>query len=113
MDSDQDIHVLPCAPPNPSHAHEHQVASEIISEFFAKLKAMYAKSNLLNKPMNIFDMDETGVIAVHKGQKVVTEIRRKNIWALTSGEKGKTHTIPTCVSASGFVLPSFLIYPRQ
>ena len=26
MDSDQDIHVLPCAPPNPSHVHEHQVA---------------------------------------------------------------------------------------
>ena len=38
---------------------------------------------------------------------------RKNVWSITSGEKGKTHTILACVSASGFVLPPFLIYPRQ
>ena len=65
------------------------------------------------KPMNIFNMDETGVTIVHKGGKVVTEIGRRNVWAITAGEKGKTHTILTCVSASGFLLPPFLIYPRQ
>ena len=74
---------------------------------------MCAKLNLLNKHMNIFNMDETGVSVVHKGEKVVTEMGRKNVWALPSGEKGKTHTILTCVSASGFVLAPFLIYPRQ
>ena len=47
--------------------------------------------NLLNKPMKIFNMDETGVSVVHKGEKVVTEMGCKNVWALTSGEKGKTH----------------------
>ena len=30
--------------------------------------------NLLNKPMKIFNMDETGVSVVHKGEKVVTEM---------------------------------------
>ena len=58
-------------------------------------------------------MDETDVMIVHKGGKVVTEMGRKNVWSITSGEKGKTHTILACVSASGFVLPPFLIYPRQ
>ena len=96
-----------------SRARASSSNSEIISDFFAKLGAVCAKLNLLNKPMNIFNMDETGVSVVHKGEKVVTEMGRKNVWALTSGEKGKTHTILTCVSASGFVLAPFLIYPRQ
>ena len=63
--------------------------------------------------MNIYNMDETGTTIVHKGGKVVTEIGRKNVWSITSAEKGKIHTILTCVSASGFLLPPFLIYPRQ
>ena len=84
---------------------------EVVSDFFGKLGAVCAKLNVLMKPMNIFNMDETGVTIVHKGEKVVTEVGRKNVWAVTSGEKGKTHTILTCVSASGFVLPPFLIYP--
>ena len=50
-------------------------------------------------------------LTVHKGGQVVTEMRYKNVWTLTSGEKKeKTHMI---VYASGFVLPPFLIYPRQ
>jgi len=44
-------------------------------------------------------MDETGVTVVHKPGKVVTEVGRRNVWAVTSGEKGKTHTILSCVSA--------------
>lgn len=28
-------------------------------------------------------------------------------------KKGKTHTVLTCVSVSGFVLPHFIIYPRK
>ena len=48
------------------------------------------KLNVLMKPMNIFNMDETGVTIVHKGGKVVTEIGCRNVWAITSGEKGKT-----------------------
>jgi hypothetical protein len=58
-------------------------------------------------------MDETGVTVVHKAGKVVTEVGRRNVWAITSGEKGKTHTILTCVSASGLALPPFMIYPRK
>ena len=90
-----------------SHARASSANSEIVSDFLGKLGAVCAKLNILNKPMNIFNMDETGVTIVHKGGKVVTKIGRQNVWAVTSGEKGKTHTI------LGFVLPPFLIYPRQ
>ena len=86
---------------------------EIISDYFAKLGAMCAKLNLLSKPMQIYNMDETGVTIVHKPGKVVTEVGCRYVWAITSGEKGKTRAILTCVLASGSILPPFLIYPRK
>ena len=32
--------------------------------------------------------------------------------SVTSGERGKTHTVITCVSASGYAIPPMMIYPR-
>ena len=63
--------------------------------------------------MQIFNVDEAGISIVHKPGKVITEIGRKNVWSLTSAKKGKTHTILACASASGLVLPPFMIYPRK
>ena len=96
-----------------SRARASSANHEVISDFFGKLASLSARLNVLMKPMNVFNMDETGVTVVHKGGKVVTEVGRRNVWHITSGEKGKTHTILTCVSAAGFVLPPFLIYPRK
>ena len=45
--------------------------------------------------------------------RILTELGRKKVWALTSGEKGKTHTVVSCVSASGNVIPPMMIYPRK
>ena len=35
------------------------------------------------------------------------------MYSITSAEKGKTHTVLSCVSASGQVLPPMIIYPRK
>ena len=35
------------------------------------------------------------------------------MYSVTSGEKGKTHTVVVCVSASGHVLPPMMINPRK
>ena len=85
---------------------------ETIMDFFAKLGAICACLNFLSKPMQIFNVDETGISIVHKPGKVVTQIGRKNVWSVTSAERGKTHTVITCVSASGCV-PPMMIYPRK
>ena len=58
-------------------------------------------------------MDETGISIVHKPGRVFSEIGGRIVWAITSSEKGKTHTILICVSASGFSMPPYLIYPRK
>ena len=43
--------------------------------------------------MQLFNVDEMGISIVHKPGKVVTELGRRNVWGITSGEKGKTHTV--------------------
>ena len=96
-----------------SHLRAAQANQETIVDFFAKLGSAYARLNLLSKPMQIFNVDETGISIVHKTGKVVTELGRRCVWSLTSAEKGRTHTILSCVSASGFALPPFMIYPRK
>ena len=85
--------------------------ADTINDFFGKLGAIYGRLNLICKPMQIYNCDETGVSVVHKPGKIVAEMGRHKVYAVTSAEKGKTHTILTCVSASGHVLPPMMIYP--
>ena len=115
MASDPAILTLPCVFHNHSLTAELLSAAnkDIIDDFFAKMEAIYARLNLLSKPMQIYNVDETGISVVHKAGKVITQVGRKNVWSVTSAEKGKTHTVMTCVSASGFVIPPMMIYPRK
>ena len=86
---------------------------DTINDFFGKLGAIYGRLNLISKPMQIYNCDETGVSVVHKPGKVVAEMGRYKVYAVTSAEKGKTHTILACASASGHVLPPMMIFPRK
>lgn len=86
---------------------------ETINDFFGKLGALYGRLNLISKPMLIFNSDETGISVVHKPGKVVAELGRRNVYAMTSAERGKTHTVLSCVSASGYALPPMMVYPRK
>ena len=80
---------------------------------FAKLGAIFGRLNLISKPGQIYNVDETRVTIVHKPSKVVAHIGRRNVPSLTSADKGKTHTTLACVSASGQVLAPFMVYPRK
>ena len=86
---------------------------DIISDFWGKLGALYGKLDLLSKPMQIFNANETGVSAVHKPGKVIAQLGRRNVYFITSAERGKIHTVLSCVSATGFILPPMMIYPRK
>lgn len=73
---------------------------------------MYGRLNLISKPMQIYDADKTGISIIHKPGKVVAELGYCNV--LTSAERGKTHTVLLCVSASGhIILPQMMIYSQK
>ena len=63
--------------------------------------------------MQIYNCDETGVSVVHKPGRVLAMVGRRNVYAVTSGERGKTHTVLSCVSAAGSFLPRRMVYPRK
>lgn len=85
----------------------------VIDDFFEKLGGIYGRLNFISKPMQIFNSDESGIGIVHKPGKVVAEVGRRSVHSITSAEKGKNHTIVSCVSASGIILPPLMIYPRK
>ena len=82
----------------------------MINDYFTKFGVIYARLNILTKAMQVYNMNECGITIVHNPGKVVTEVGRKNVWSITSAEKGKTLC---CVSASGQALPPFMIHPRK
>ena len=63
--------------------------------------------------MQIYNSDETGVTIVHRPSKVVAELGRRHVYNVTSAERGHTHTVLSCISASGFVLPPCIVYQRK
>ena len=63
--------------------------------------------------MQIYNCDETGVTIVFKPHKVVAEIGCRNMYTVSAAERGKTHTILPCISASGLSLPPMMVYPRK
>ena len=75
------------------------LVSLLLTILFAKLGGLYGRLNLISKPMQVYNVDETGICVVHKPGKVFSAVGRKHVYSLTSGEKGKTHTVVVCVSA--------------
>ena len=86
---------------------------DTIMDFFVKLGTIYGRLNLISKPMQIYNCDESGVTVVFKPNKVVAELGKRNVYAISAAERGKTHTVLSCVSASGFMLPPMMVYPRK
>ena len=66
---------------------------ETIDTFFGKLGSLYGRLNLISKPMNVYNVDESGVTIVHRPGRVVAELGRQKVYAVTSAERGKTHTV--------------------
>lgn len=85
----------------------------VVGDFFAKLRSIYGRLNLITKSMQVYNADETGVSVVHKMGNVLAHVGCRHVYSIASGEKGKTHTVLTCVSASGMVLPPMIVYPRK
>ena len=88
---------------------------DTFKDFFGKLGAIIiiGRLNLLSKQMLIYNCDETGITVVHKPGKVFAELGRCNVYALISAERVKTHTVLSCVSASGLCVPPMMVYPRK
>ncbi|XP_065684001.1 uncharacterized protein LOC136096547 [Hydra vulgaris] len=60
---------------------------------------------------NVKNVDETSVSTVVKPSKIVAAKGKRNVGAMTSGERGNNVTMVTTISASGNAVPLMFVFP--
>jgi len=90
------------APQPLSYAQAVCSNKETVNDFFPKLGFFYGQLNLIAKPNQLYDVDETGVTNVHHPSKVIAQIGWHNV-----------PSVLACISASGLVIPPFMVYARK
>ena len=69
-------------------------------------------NELMDKPCQIFNCDETGMPLAPHPPRVVTMKGVKHSVSITSGEKSQI-TVLACCSAGGYAIPPFVIFDRK
>lgn len=83
-----------------------------VAQFFKLLQDTLDKYKLT--PAQIYNVDETGITVNPKGASKIIALRgKRQVGALTSGERGETITAEICFSAAGAYVPPMLIFPRK
>ncbi|CAD6230309.1 GSCOCG00006748001-RA-CDS [Cotesia congregata] len=85
--------------------------AENVKVYFEKLAGVMTKYNFTVS--QIWNVDETGVSTVLKPNKIVAGKGKKNVGAMTSGERGTNVTVVTAVSASGNTIPPMFVFSRR
>jgi len=83
-----------------------------IDAYFDLLEKTLEDNNLMNKPAQIFNCDESGFPLFSEPGKVLTSKYRKHPYVATAGTK-KQITVMGCVSAAGYALPPYVIFDRK
>ena len=84
----------------------------VITQYFDLLKATLHDNDLIDKPAQILNCDETGMPLDQLPKYVVAERGQKHPRAVTTGSK-KQVTVLACVSAAGYSLPPLVIFAQK
>lgn len=95
-----------------SRARQVGVSVENLESYFDLLEKTLHDNDLLHRPCQIFNTDETGVPLDPKPLKVFGTVSQKNFYSVTTGNKQQV-TVLSCVSAGGFCLPPMIIFNRK
>ena len=91
-----------CTPQSLSYSRAVAANEFVIAHFFSKLGAIYGRLNLITKPMQVYNVDETGVSIVHKKGKVLAQLGQRHVYSITSAEKGSPHYCVMCFSCRSY-----------
>ena len=80
-----------------------------VSNYFNLLQKVLAENNLLDKPGNIWNADETGVQMNNVAGEVIARKGSKDVKVVTTSEKCEIITILACCNAEGHFLPPYCI----
>ena len=80
-----------------------------IEKYFNLLSEVLDKGEVMNRPCQIFNLDETGMPLDPPPPKIVAKKGQKHPTSIGSGKKGQV-TILACVSAGGYCMPPLVIF---
>ncbi len=95
-----------------SYTRAMSSSPQIISRYFDLLEKTLYDNDLMDKPMQIFNMDETGMPLDPSPMKIITTKGTKHPTSVTTGNKSQITVVSSC-SASGYVLPPMVIFDRK
>lgn len=81
-----------------------------IKAYFELLQKTLTEDNLLCKPSNIYNMDESGLSLTNEPGHVVAERGSKDVHVRKAKERGETVTVVACCNAEGSFLPPYCIF---
>ena len=85
---------------------------EILEKYYDLLHETLVKNEILDKPCQLFNMDETGMPLNPEPPKIIAGKGQKHPVATTSGEKSQI-TVVSCCNAGGYVIPPMVIFDRK
>jgi len=83
-----------------------------LDSYFMLLKDVLEKNSLMDKPGQIFNMDESGIPLDHRSPYVLTRRGTKKVRYCSSGNKGQV-TVVGCINAMGQALPPFVVFDAK
>ncbi|XP_053394116.1 uncharacterized protein LOC123523838 [Mercenaria mercenaria] len=84
------------------------VTPEVVSNYYGNLHEILVKYNLEDKPIHIYNLDETGLQPNHKPPNIIAPLHSKP-QAVTS-PRSTTVTLIGCANAIGNSLPPFFVF---
>src|SRR6218665_2253770 len=80
-----------------------------VKRFFELLRAELEKGGGIRSDQ-IYNMDESGLTAVHTPERIIAKKGPKQVGKITSADRGKTVTVICAVNAAGTFVPPLMIF---
>ena len=85
---------------------------EVLNMYFDILEETLRGNDIFNRPVHIFNCDETGLPLNPKCLKIVDRKGSKNPSFITCNKKSQI-TVLACTCAAGYAIPPFIIFKRK
>ena len=95
-----------------SIARATAVDEDALGRYFDLMERTLEDNGLLEKPCQVFNMDETGMPLSPQSPKCVFTRGEKNPVNIDAGDKAQITVVP-CVSAAGYCIPPMVIWDRK
>ena len=95
-------------------AYARAVASnpDVLDRYYDILERTLTENDLMDKPCQIFNCDETGMPLSPTPTEVVTTKGDKHPYSINAGDKTQM-TVLMCCSAGGYPIPPYVIFDRK